>query len=88
MDSHWPIEKFKEIDNISKRQRGFMEARKIYSALDQAKSVSSKYIAPPKTTDFVVYLQQNYLELSSYRDPKTKQLLLEELELNIKFCWT
>ena len=37
---------------------------------------------PPKTTDFaIVYVPVEglYAELSSYRDPKTKELLLEEL---------
>ena len=45
--------------------------------------MSSKYIAPPKTTDFaIVYAPTEglFAELSSYRDPKTKELLLQELQ--------
>jgi DNA recombination protein RmuC len=46
-----------------------------------------KYIAPPKSTDFaIVYVPTEglFAELSSYRDPKTKELLLQELRTNIK----
>ena len=91
LDSHWPIEKFKEIDNAyqSKDKDALAIARKdLASAFrSKAKSVSSKYIAPPKTTDFaIVYAPTEglFAELSSYRDPKTKQLLLEELRSKYK----
>ena len=42
---------------------------------------------PPKTTDFaIVYAPTEglYAELSSYRDPKTKELLMEELRTKWK----
>ena len=91
VDSHWPIEKFKEIDNAyqSKDKEALAEARKDLAVAfrSKAKSVSSKYIAPPKTTDFaIVYAPTEglFAELSSYRDPKTKQLLLEELRTKYK----
>ena len=91
LDSHWPIEKFKEIDNAyqSKDKDALSEARKDLAAAfrTKAKSVSSKYIAPPKTTDFaIVYAPTEglFAELSSYRDPKTKELLLEELRTKYK----
>ena len=91
VDSHWPIEKFKEIDNAyqSKDKEALSEARKDLAAAfrSKAKAVSSKYIAPPKTTDFaIVYAPTEglFAELSSYRDPKTKQLLLEELRTKYK----
>tara|TARA_B100000427_G_scaffold52405_1_gene40293 strand:- start:1136 stop:2230 length:1095 start_codon:yes stop_codon:yes gene_type:complete len=91
VDSHWPIEKFKEIDNAyqSKDKEALAEARKDLAAAfrSKAKAVSSKYIAPPKTTDFaIVYAPTEglFAELSSYRDPKTKQLLLEELRTKYK----
>ena len=91
LDSHWPIEKFKEIDNAyqSKDKEALAEARKDLAAAfrTKAKSVSSKYIAPPKTTDFaIVYAPTEglFAELSSYRDPKTKELLLEELRTKYK----
>ena len=91
VDSHWPIEKFKEIDNAyqAKDKEALAEARKdLASAFrNKAKSVSSKYIAPPKTTDFaIVYAPTEglFAELSSYRDPKTKELLLEELRTKYK----
>ena len=91
IDSHWPIEKFKEIDNAyqSKDKEALVDARKdLASAFRlKAKSVSAKYIAPPKTTDFaIIYAPTEglFAELSSYRDPKTKQLLLEELRTKYK----
>ena len=91
VDSHWPIEKFKEIDNAyqSKDKEALSEARKDLAVAfrSKAKAVSSKYIAPPKTTDFaIVYAPTEglFAELSSYRDPKTKELLLEELRTKYK----
>ena len=53
----------------------------------KAKTVNSKYIAPPKSTDFaIIYVPTEGLfsELSSYRDPKTKELLLQELRTKYK----
>ena len=91
VDSHWPIEKFKEIDNAyqAKDKEALADARKDLAAAfrNKAKAVSSKYIAPPKTTDFaIVYAPTEglFAELSSYRDPKTKELLLEELRTKYK----
>ncbi len=91
VDSHWPIEKFKEIDNAYqiKNKEALAEARKDLAAAfkSKAKAVNAKYIAPPKTTDFaIVYAPTEglFAELSSYRDPKTKQLLLEELRTKYK----
>jgi len=91
IDSHWPIAKFKEIDNAyqSKDKEALAEARKDLAAAFRlkAKTVNSKYIAPPKTTDFaIVYVPTEglFAELSSYRDPKTKELLIEELRVKYK----
>jgi len=91
VDSHWPIEKFKEIDNAyqSKDKEALADARRDLAAAfrSKAKAVSSKYIAPPKTTDFAILYAPTeglFAELSSYRDPKTKELLLEELRTKYK----
>ena len=91
LDSHWPIEKFKDIDSAyqAKDKEALAEARKDLAAAfrTKAKSVSTKYIAPPKTVDFaIIYAPTEglFAELSSYRDPKTKQLLLEELRTKYK----
>ena len=91
IDSHWPIEKFKAIDDAfqSKDKEALSEARKdLASAFrNKAKKVSEKYISPPKTTDFaIVYVPTEglYAELSSYRDPKTKELLMQELRTKYK----
>ena len=49
--------------------------------------MAEKYIMPPKTTDFaIVYAPTEglYAELSSYRDPKNKELLMEELRTKYK----
>ena len=91
LDSHWPIEKFKAIDDAfqSKDKDALAEARKdLASAFrNKAKRVSEKYISPPKTTDFaIIYAPTEglYAELSSYRDSKTKELLMQELRNKYK----
>ena len=91
IDSHWPVEKFKAIDDAyqNKDKEALADARKDLAAAfkNKAKAVSLKYIAPPKTTDFaIVYAPTEglFAELSSYRDPKTKELLLQELRTKYK----
>ena len=91
LDSHWPIEKFKAIDDAfqSKDKDALAEARKdLASAFrNKAKRVNEKYISPPKTTDFaIIYAPTEglYAELSSYRDSKTKELLMQELRTKYK----
>jgi len=91
IDSHWPIEKYKAIDEAyqSKDKDALSEARNDLAAAFRvkAKKVSEKYIMPPKTTDFaIVYAPTEglYAELASYRDPKTKELLMEELRTKHK----
>ena len=91
IDSHWPVEKYKAIDDAynNNDKEAQAEARKDLAAAFRlkAKSVNLKYIAPPKSTDFaIVYVPTEGLfsELSSYRDPKTKELLLQELRTKYK----
>jgi len=91
LDSHWPIEKYKAIDDAYQNndKEALTEARKDLATAfrNKAKTVSGKYIAPPKTTDFaIVYAPTEglFAELSSYRDPKTKELLLQELRTKYK----
>ena len=91
IDSHWPIEKYKAIDEAyqTKDKDALAEARNdLASAFRvKAKKVAEKYIMPPKTTDFaIVYAPTEglYAELSSYRDPKNKELLMEELRIKYK----
>ena len=91
VDSHWPIEKYKAIDDAfqNKDKDALSEARKDLAQAFRikAKAVSEKYIAPPKTVDFaLVYAPTEglFAELSSYRDPKTKELLLQELRTKYK----
>jgi DNA recombination protein RmuC len=91
IDSHWPVEKYKAIDDAYKAsdKEAQAEARKDLAAAFRlkAKSVNIKYIAPPKSTDFaIIYVPTEGLfsELSSYRDPKTKELLLQELRTKYK----
>ena len=91
IDSHWPIEKYKAIDEAyeNKDKDELVRARNdLASAFrTKAKKVAEKYIMPPKTTDFaIVYAPTEglYAELSSYRDPKTKELLLHELRTKYK----
>ena len=87
IDSHWPIEKYKAIDEAyqAKNKDALALARNDLATAFRAKAkkVAEKYIMPPKTTDFaIVYVPVEglYAELSSYRDPKTKELLLEEFK--------
>lgn len=91
IDSHWPIEKYKAIDEAYqiKDKDALADARDDLAAAFRvkAKKVSEKYIMPPKTTDFaIVYAPTEglYAELVSYRDPKTKKLLMEELRTKYK----
>ena len=86
VDSHFPIEKFKAIDDAYQAgdKKAAADARtKLARAFrDKAKSVNEKYIVPPKTTDFaIVYAPTESLfsELTSYQDPSTKELLTQEL---------
>ena len=91
IDSHWPIEKYKAIDEAyqAKNKDELNDARNDLAQAfrNKAKKVSEKYIMPPKTTDFaIIYAPTEglYAELSSYRDPKTKELLMEELRTKYK----
>ena len=86
LDSHFPVERFKAIDDAHQRddKKAMIDARtKLAKAFkDKAKSVNEKYIVPPKTTDFgIVYAptESLYKELTDYQDPSTKELLTQEL---------
>jgi len=86
VDSHFPLEKFKAIDDAYQAgdKKAAADARtKLARAFkDKAKSVNEKYIAPPKSTDFaIVYAPTESLfsELTSYQDPTSKELLTQEL---------
>jgi hypothetical protein len=86
-----PVEKYKAIDDAynANDKDAQAEARKDLAAAFRlkAKAVNIKYIAPPKSTDFaIVYVPTEglFAELSSYRDPKTKELLLQELRTKYK----
>ena len=58
IDSHWPIEKYKAIDEAyqAKDKDALADARSDLAAAFRvkAKKVSEKYIMPPKTTDFAI----------------------------------
>ena len=91
IDSHWPIEKYKAIDEAyqAKDKETLNSVRNDLAAAfrTKAKKVSEKYIMPPKTTDFaIIYAPTEglYAEIASYRDPKTKELLMEELRKKYK----
>ena len=86
VDSHFPVEKFKAIDDAyqADEKKAAADARtKLARAFkDKAKSVNEKYIVPPKSTDFaIVYAPTESLfsELTSYQDPATKELLTQEI---------
>ena len=86
VDSHFPVEKFKAIDDAhqadDKKAQADARTKLARAFRDKAKSVNEKYIVPPKTTDFaIVYAPTESLfsELSSYQDSTTKELLTQEL---------
>ncbi len=86
VDSHFPVEKFKAINDAHQAddKKAIADARtKLARAFkDKAKSVKEKYIVPPKTTDFgIVYAptESLYKELTDFQDPSTKELLTQEL---------
>ena len=86
VDSHFPVERFKAIDDAHQAddKKAMADARtKLAKAFkDKAKSVNEKYIVPPKTTDFgIVYAptESLYKELTDYQDPSSKELLTQEL---------
>ena len=60
IDSHWPVEKYKAIDDAynDNDKEAQAEARKDLAAAFRlkAKAVNLKYIAPPKSTDFRNYI--------------------------------
>ena len=91
IDSHWPIEKYKVIDeayqNNDKDSLAIARNELASAFRIKAKKTLEKYIMPPKTTDFaIIYAPTEglYAELASYRDPKTKELLMEELRKKYK----
>jgi DNA recombination protein RmuC len=86
VDSHFPVEKFKAIDDAhqadDKKAQADARTKLARAFRDKAKSVNEKYIVPPKSTDFaIVYAPTESLfsELTSYQDPSTKELLTQEL---------
>ena len=86
IDSHFPVEKIKAIDEAYQTddKKAVADARtKLSRAFrDKAKNVNEKYIVPPKTTDFAILYaptESLFSELSSYQDPSTKKLLTQEL---------
>ncbi len=86
VDSHFPVERFKAIDDAHQAddKKAIADARtKLAKAFkDKAKNVNEKYIVPPKTTDFaIVYAptESLYKELTDYQDPSSKELLTQEL---------
>ena len=86
VDSHFPVERFKAIDDAhqedDKKAMADARTRLAKAFKDKAKSVNEKYIVPPKTTDFgIVYAptESLYKELTDYQDPSTKELLTQEL---------
>ena len=91
IDSHWPIEKYKAVDEAfqNKDKEALASARhELASAFrTKSKAVNQKYINPPITCDFAIIFVPTeglYAELVSYRDPKTKELLIEELRKKYK----
>jgi len=91
IDSHWPIEKLKAVEDAyndnDKKQLNDAKKKLVAAIKKKASDINNLYISPPKTTDFgILYLPTEglYSELTSYRDPDTKVLLIEDLRLKYK----
>lgn len=91
IDSHWPLDRYKAVDDAflaNDKTLLRIERKKLVSAIKKkAEDILKLYIAPPKTTDFgILYIPTEglYSELTSYRDPDTKVLLIEELRHKYK----
>ena len=92
IDSHWPIEKYKAVDEAfqEKDKEALAAARhELASAFrTKSKNVSQKYINPPMSTDFaIIYVPTAglYAELSSYRDPKTNELIFHTRKKSVQY---
>ena len=91
IDSHWPVEKYKAIDDAynANDKEAQAEARKDLAAAFRlkAKSVNLKYIAPPKEHRFCNCLCPTEGFLQSFQVieiQKLKNLLLQELRTKYK----
>lgn len=91
IDSHWPIEKLKAVEDAyndnDKKQLNDAKKKLVAAIKKKAGEINNLYISPPKTTDFgILYLPTEglYSELTSYRDPDTKVLLIEDLRIKYK----
>ena len=88
--SHWPVEKYKAIDDAfnANDKNAQAEARRDLAAAFRlkAKTVNAKYIAPPKSTDFAIFMSpQGYsLNYQAIEIQKQKNLLLQELRTKYK----
>ena len=87
IDSHWPVERFKDVQNaIYQNDKEILkDARKLLAKAfrEKAEEVKEKYINPPTSTHFaLVYVptESLYSELINYSDPKTKENLSQELQ--------
>ena len=76
---------YKAVDTaLNNYKQGLLDAKADLAKAFRKKAadVSSKYIIPPRTTDFaIVYVPTEglYSELAKYQDPSTKVLLTQEL---------
>ncbi len=91
LDSHWPIEKFKAIDDAyqAKDKDALAEARKeLASAFrNKAKAVSSKYISPLRRQILQLFMHQQKDYLQSFQVIEIQRLrnyYFRNLEPNIK----
>ena len=90
VDSHFPVSILDKISEADSRKdkdakKAQEKARKDLATAfrNKAEDIKEKYIMPPKTTSFgLAYAptESLFFELSNYRDPVSKELLLQELK--------
>jgi len=91
IDSHWPRERYADVVKAFNEndKESLKDSRRLLASAIKKKAleVKEKYINPPISTDFaIIYAPTEglYAELASFRDQKTKELLLEELRKKYK----
>ena len=87
VDSHFPvsiIDRIADADNRKDKKASEKARKDLASAFrEKAEDIKDKYILPPKTTSFALAYaptESLFFELSNYRDPVSKELLLQELK--------
>ena len=90
IDSHWPVEKYKAIDDAfnANDKDAQAEARKDLATAFRlkAKAVNMKYIAPPKSTDLQLstFQQKDFLQSCQVTEIKNKRTVTSRIKNKVQ----